>query len=442
MENAGSDACLVDFVIPGNFPFGTPGAAKYYSTETTTALMLAERDNCQRYLNAYFEIFDHANPVVDRNAIVSELATYWRDPNEATLCWLSHILMALGLGCFASANESPVAIEFMMAAEACLMQTSFMFQSTLFSLKTLCLMIVAKQVCNPNCWAQDSCWTLMGILTRAAIIAGLPNDTRGQLNEPEEVAERESRRQLWLTVLYLDIKCALSTGMSPLSKANDMGDIFQQTVEWDHFDTHQMMLFQSLPTVLSVVTAVNSDQDSITYPDTLRYSAQLRELMARSKNVIAHPIQRITIDIFLRRCLMVLQRPFAMHPEGARLFPEAYWTSLECSIALLMHYRDLWCNETGLRLDLVGRSFVMDFFSATLTCYIHLLKAEAPLTDATARTRSVPPRQIILDLLHSCLDIWTREKDRSVTYRIGYDLLRLVLDLIPNSPISVPSIPS
>lgn len=400
--------------------------------------MFTERDNCERYLNCYFEIFDYANPVVDRATVISELINYWEDPIEVTPCWLSHILMALGLGCFAATNESPLATEFMMAAEACLMQTSFMFRPTVFSLKTLCLIIIAKQICNPNCWAQDSCWTLMGILTRTAVAIGLLNTTGHQADALEETAERNAKRQLWLTILYLDVKCALCTGMSPLAKTNEMDDIFKQTLEWEHFDTHQMMLFQSLPTVLSVLSLINADQDSITYPDILRYSAQLRELMARAKHVLAIPIQRITIDIFLRRCLMVLQRPFAMHPQGARMFPEAYWTSLECSIALLMHYRDLWCNETGLRLDLVGRSFVMDFFSAALTCYIHLLKAEAPLTDATARTRSVPPRQIILDLLNSCVDIWIGEKDRSLSYRIGYDVLRLVLELIPNLPIQTP----
>lgn len=438
LENVGTNACLANFSLPGNFPFGTPGASKYYAKDAVTKLIAAERSNYKTYISSYFELFDCVNPVVDRDMFTTEVERYWADPNTADICWLAQFLMVLGLGCFACADEPPAATELMMASEACLMQTPFMFRPTLLTLKSLCLMIVAKQVCNPTCWASDSCWTLMGILVRASFVYGLPQDTQDGITMTQDPAERDARRKLWLTILYMDIKCAMATGMPPLAKVEELGSYFREMPEWGPSESLQMVLHQSIPTVLAVVEHINAKKDHILYPDLLRYNAQLRELMGHAKTVCSHPIQRITIDIFLRRCLMVLQRPYAMHNEGPTLFPESYWSSLECALALLMHYRDLWCNETGMRLDLVGRGFVLDFFSATLTTYVHLLRAEAPLTDATARTCAIPPRQIILDLLHSCVDIWINEKDKSICYRTGYDLLRLVLNLIPAEPIRLP----
>lgn len=169
------------------------------------------------------------------------------------------------------------------------------------------------------------------------------------------------------------------------------------------------------------------------YADVLRHHAQLCDLMAHAQRVCAADLQRITVDIFLRRCLMVLHRPFALHPDGPALFPESYWSSLECSLALLVHYRELWCTEARLRLDLVGRAFVLDFFSATLTTCVHMLREDAPLSGAAASGCRIPPRQLILYTLRSCVDIWSGEQEKSVCWRTGYHLLRAILALLPVS---------
>lgn len=431
LEDVATNACLANFSLPGNFPFGTPGASKYFSRDAVTKLISSERENSQAYIDMYFELLDCVNPIVDQGMFMHEVERYWLDPNTVNLCWLAQFLMVMGLGCFASSDEPPVATELMMAAEACLMQTPFMFRPTLLTLKALCLMVVAKQVCNPTCWACDSWWTLMGLVVRACFIYGLPQE-RSEPDEPARAPEeRDARRKLWLTILYMDIKGAMCTGMPPLTRPDELGSYFGQMPDWGPADSLQMVLYQSLPTVLTVVAHINSKPEHVSYPDVLRYNAQLRELMGHAKRVCTNSIQRITVDIFLRRCLMVLQRPFALHNEGPVMFPESYWSSLECSLALLMHYRDLWCNETGLRLDLVGRAFVLDFFSATLTTYVHLLRVDAPLTDAPASGCAIPPRQIILDTLQSCVDIWAGEKEKSVCYRTGYNLLDAVLALLP-----------
>lgn len=435
LEDVATNACLANFTLPGNFPFGTPGASKYYTRDAVTRLLASERANHEKYLQRYLELLDVVNPIVDIHIFRREIERYWMDPNASDLCWLAQFLMVMGLGSFASPEgEPPVATELMMAAEACLMQTPFSFRPTLLALKTLALMVVAKQVCNPTCWSVDSCWSLLGLLVRTAFIYGLPQDPSSLEDEGRNQEEKDSRRKLWLTILYLDVKVAMCAGMPPLTRPDELGTL-EKIPDWGPPDSLQMVLYQSLPTVLAVMAQINSNKEQIPYPDVLRYNAQLRELMSHAQRVCTGQLQRTTVDIFLRRCLMVLHRPFALHPEGPVMFPESYWSSLECCLALLVHYREMWAGEPHLRLDLVGRAFVLDFFSATLTTYIHVLRADAPLTGAAAMGCAIPPRQIILDTLRSCVDIWSSEKDKSVCYRTGYNLVVAVLNLVPKNKI-------
>lgn len=338
--------------------------------------------------------------------------------------------MVMGLGCFTRSEESPTATELMMAAEACLMQTPFMFRPTLLTLKTVSLMVVAKQVCNATCWSVDSCWSLLGLLVRTAFIHGLPQERTETDDKIQDPVERDARRKLWLTIIYLDIKVSMCTGMPPLTRPEELGSL-TKLPDWGQPDSLQMVLYQSLPTILAVLAQINSKQVETTYAEVLQFNSQIRELMAHAQRVCSNQLQRSTVDIFLRRCLMVLHRPFALHPEGPVAYPESYWGSLECSLAILMHYRDLWATENTMRQDLVGRAFVLDFFSASLTIALHVLRKDAPLASAAAMGCHIPPQQIILETLRNCIDIWAGEKEKSVCYRTGYNLLRAVLALLP-----------
>ena len=433
LSTVATNACLSNFSLPGNFPFGTPGASKYYARDAVTRLVESERANCKMYIDRYLELLDCVNPILQIDDFKAEVEQYWEDPHGASLDWMAQFLMVLGLGCFCSPDEPPAAVELMMAAEACLMQTPFMFRPTFTMLKTICLMVLAQQICNATCWAVDACWSLLGLLIRLAFICGLPQEK----NEDDEVVldpkERDARRKLWVTIVYLDIKVSTGAGMPPVTRPEELGSL-KDMPDWGKpDDSLQMVLYQALPTVLKVLSHVNSEGDEIAYEDVLRYAVQLRELMAYAKRICTGQLQWLTIDIFLRRCLMVMHRSFALHPEGPTLFPESYYSSLECSLALLIHYRELWCHEPSARLDLLGRSFVPDFFVASLTAYVHVLRKDAPLAGAQAAGCEVWPRQIILDTMHSCVDIWSGEEGRSVCYRTGYNILVAILEILPKA---------
>ncbi|KAH7318147.1 hypothetical protein B0I35DRAFT_353261 [Stachybotrys elegans] len=433
LENVATNACLSNFTLPGNFPFGTPGATKYFPRDSVARLIETERPRCQEYIDIYIQVLDCVNPILDMPRFLREVEQYWVDPLSFNLCWLSQLLMVMGLGCFAKNEESHAATELMMAAEACLMQTPFMFRPTLLTLRTVALMVIAKQICNATCWSIDSCWSLLGLAIRMAFIYGLPQETdKGA--EGQDPSEKDARQRLWLTLLYLDIKMSMCTGMPPLTRPEELSGL-QDLPDWGQAHSLELVLFQSLPTVIEVLSKVNSKLNQMSYSDVLSYTGKLRDLLSRAQKLCTGKLQRITLDIYLRRCMMVLYRPFALHQDGPVMYPEAYWSSLECSLALLVHYRDLWCNDNGQRLDLVGRGFLIDFFSASLTAALHVLSKDAPLSadESTTVEFGIPPRQIILDTLRSCIDIWGGESEKSVCYRTAYDLLTAVLALLPAS---------
>lgn len=430
LENVATNACLANFTLPGNFPFGTPGATKYYARDAVTRLIESERPRCQTYIDRYVNLLDIVNPILDVPQFQKELDGYWQDPNSVSLCWMAQLLMVMGLGAFSapSREEPPIATELMMGAEACLMQTPFMFRPTFASIKATCLMVVAKQVCNPTCWFVDSCWSLLGLLVRMCFIFGLPQDNSEGLSQ----AERASRRRLWLTILYLDIKLSLPTGMPPLTRPDELRSLKSMPELGDHSGLQQV-LSESLPVVLTILVQLNSNNDQIPYPEVLRYNAQIRSLMSYAQQVCTNHLQRTTVDIYLRRCLMVLHRPFALHLEGPTMFPESYWSSLECSLAVLMHYRDLWYEEPSHRHDLVGRAFTHEFFSAALQASVHVLRRDAPLAGAAGTGCEIPPRQLILDTLTSCVEIWRGEQEKSVCWRTSYNVLQAIMGLMPEN---------
>lgn len=427
LQNVATNACLANFTLPGNFPFGTPGATKYFARDAVVALIDGERPRCQEYIDRYINLLDCVNPILDVANFQREVDEYWNDPNSVSLCWMSQFLMVMGLGAFATPEEPSIATELMMGAEACLMQTPFMFRPSLASLRAVSLMVIAKQTCNPTCWWIDSCWSLLGLLVRICFIFGLPQD----VSEGLDPAERASRRKLWLTILYLDVKLSMPTGMPPLTRRDELGNV-RPDLLGEHSGLQQI-LAESLPTVLTILSSCNSTGDhQISYEDVLQYNAQLRSLIAHANTVCTNHLQRLTVETYLRRCLMILHRPFALHIDGPTLFHESYWSSLECTLAVLMHYRELWYADINERHDLVGRAFTLDFFPAALQVVVHLLRSDAPLAWTTGPMDcEIPPRQIIIDTMKSCVDIWKGEQDKSVCWRTGYEVLDSVMSLVP-----------
>jgi hypothetical protein len=430
--------CDTDLVLPGNFPFGSPDSARYVSLNVVHALIQNSSLNCQSYVDRYFEMHQIAFPVLNAETFRDEVAEFWNAPNRVDLCWLAQYLVVLGLGAFATNRDSKLACEFFLASEACIAKTPFMFRPTLSNIRALCLMVIAKQVANATCWALDSCWNVMGIVVRLGVMMELHHDWMPGYSSDDICRERKLRKRLWTIIVYIDIQVSLITGQPSLlpndallSTSEGLSPPNREETLDDCWDS---ILPQSFPIIWHFLARLNSSIDQISYDEVLQYDLEIRQIMRCVAGLEGHPVLLLTLDVFFRRVLGVLHRHHALDIDAPALYPTSYWSSLECSLAILFHHREL-AEETCLaqNVDLVGRPFMLDFFAAALTTCVHLLRTDAPLDATLTSEGTMPPRKTILDTLSNCLDILSREQNQSLCFRTGYRLLNAIFPLIPST---------
>ncbi|KAF2467806.1 uncharacterized protein BDR25DRAFT_291173 [Lindgomyces ingoldianus] len=426
---------ISDLVLPGNFPLGSPQAAKYSSIETVLALIQNSHSRCQSYIEHYLNLYQPIHPIVDVEVFQGEVAEFWNNPHEMNLGWLAQFLMVLGLGAFGASREPEPAEDFFFASEACLAKTPFLFRPSLSNLRTLCLTIVAKQVANATCWALDSCWSMIGLIVRLAMMLGLDqNRPPPSVDAADLHNEMANRCRLWTIIIYFDIQMSIISGMSSVLPQDAIA-----AYQVPHLSnpggtaiySWESILLESFPLIFHVLARANSSTHEIDYEEVLQYDMEIRRMMRRVVPVEGNGLLRLSLDVFFRRVLMVLHRCHSLHPNAPNAHPVSYWSSLECSLALLVHHREL-CDDPCLppNTSLVSRFFMMDFFAAALTICIHLLWKDAPLAATMTRECLIPPRQTILDTIKSCQGIWLREENKSACFRTGCRLLETSLDKI------------
>ncbi|UKZ93309.1 uncharacterized protein TrAFT101_008229 [Trichoderma asperellum] len=425
--------CHTDIALPCNFPFNSPGAAKFSSLDKVYSLLHGHREHCESFVDGYFALYQPVHPIIDPVGFADEVNCFWDDPTQADISWLSSFLMVLALGCFTVTRDTKLMVEFCLAAEACLSKTAFLVRPSMSVMRTLCLIVLVKQLSNGTCWSFDASWTLLGIIVRLAVCIGLHKPPTSTPVEENAVtySEWQSGHILWITIVYFCIQTAAVTGMPTLLSSDD---ILERTDVQDVLLPHAegvgpwFSLCDAFPIICKIIARVNSGTKATSYDEILEYNATIRRLMAASMD---HPecndSLRAILDIFFRRVLMVLHRCHALLPNAPELYPVSYWASLECSLAILVHHRNL-CEHRGNSIyqDLLGRLYKLDFFAAALTASLYLLQRDAPLAVGFA----IPPRQTILETLETCTEIWGRDKDRSICFRSGYRTLTFILTML------------
>jgi hypothetical protein len=418
---------LDECVLPENFPFNSPAAASFACMDTVHDLLQRHRGKYQSYIDGYFALYQSSYPIIDTFMFSSLVEEFWNDPKSTDVTWLASFLMVLALGCFAVTRDQHATTELCMAAEACLSKTPFMVQSDILAIRTLCLMILAKQIVNTTCRTFDSCWTLLGIVTRAAIGMDLHRQSASPHQSLEDVRVWQSSQTLWSTIVYFCVQVATVTGKPLLVSADMLTEHAPLSIT--QADDPWIMLIGVYPTIFHIISRITSETDKPLYDEVVKHNDDVRQLMVAVLGKIhGKPKLYITLDIFFRRILLVLHRSHALHPAAPVDYPVSYWASLECGLAILVHYRDLEEQKGPDNADLFGRLFKLDIFSAMLTVCLHLLRHEAPLSAGFA----IPPRRIILNTLQACIASWEEKVLYSICFKIGHLLLVSIMDLLPD----------
>lgn len=473
-----------------NYPFG------YVNVTTALMSIIPARPVVEMFIHTYYNTIEKTHRLLHIPTFEAEVKHFWERPTAMEDSWLSQFFVILGLGCqiynlTCTPDEAEIykalPDRFLEAAQVFLQRTPFLCRPDLANIRTLCLMVLAKQVNRMSCDESDACWCLTGIIVRLAMSIGLHSDTTG--NKDLSPLEAEMRRILWTTIAYLDLRQCLASGMPLLLRPDDFTCSGPANINHNGFfgdegyldltprdlserteSTFHVIFWHAFPLMSKVVNLIHSplvhpDNDA-NYELVLSYDSQIRQLLKQANFILGgvtaesqqllpqsepHRLQRIMFDIVLRQLQLALHRRFAHEPLASIKYPVSYWTSLDCSIALLLHQGEL-CSEVEIEsesespgeISFVSQGqgqrqntrwlaslFWPNFLTAALTVSLFLVRSDSLLEPPTRIQHTVVhPRETVLEALRSCRDIWSEGKDVNVCHTKAYAFIDHVVAVL------------
>ncbi|EEQ30778.1 conserved hypothetical protein [Microsporum canis CBS 113480] len=440
-----------------NYPFGErPRRSK--STRKAMLASIPSREVADKFVEAYLDVIETSHRILHVPTLKLQIQAFWCQPSAADDGWLAQYFTILALGCDACRAEASDATEpytklrhtLLTAAETCLRLTPFLYRPTLANLRTLCLMVIAKQIHTMSCSEHEACWPLTGLIVRLAMMVGMHSSSSNKVYSPFHA---EMRNRLWAVICFMDLKQSLLSGMplqittetftcfAPANINEDEihesfnGEILSRLLPERTDSTVLVVLHDVFPLVADIMRMVNSADGSLQYEDVLEYDSQIRfkmkeyevifqaspkcltesaELSSGLGNSSIDPA-RILLNVYFRRILLTLHSYFAKLPQAFIEYPVAYWSSLECSLALLAQQREL-CEQAAHNRGIstwFSRLFKQDFFTAAMTLCFHLIKDDSPLELPAEHLCQIQARETVLETLRSCRDLWGKDKDLS-----------------------------
>jgi hypothetical protein len=393
-----------------------------------------------------------------------EVSCFWEQPAETSDSWLAMFSALLYLGCELSQSVSAesdettkvTSAQLIEASRGFLHRTSFMVYPNLDTIRTLCLIVVAKQTAHMSCEAMDSAWCLTGLITRLGLVSGLHSPTAP--NDKPDSLENHMRRLLWANISYLDLRQSLLIGM-PLSlspgtiAASSPANVPYNTIMSLSGEmplapsilertesTFHVLLSRAFPLASRLIDITHNADQSGSYEMVVSATTEVKHLLKQAAALLRktqsventrsglHPedLEAIMFDILFRG---LAHRRFARDELARIQYPVSYWTSLDCALAILVHQRELWEERDGNTT--VTRSFAQlfwaDFLAAALTLSSYLLQGDSLEPPGCCASHA---RATIHEALTSCRDIWLLAKDKNVCHSRSFSLIDQVVSAL------------
>jgi hypothetical protein len=337
--------------------------------------------------------------------------------------------------------------QLLKAAQMCLFNTSYLSRPTITNIQTLFLMVVVKQVRPMSCSEADASWAVIGLLLRLAFGIGLH---RCRPAPTESSIDTSTRVNLWLSISMLELRQSFTSAMPSMIRQRDLADITSlhpdagttsgNRSESLNPESVELRLRELRSRVVWHVAQVVDDSNPLhvhsSYDEILLLDQQMRQTLRDIGDFSAdNSRQNVDVDLVmlrvtLRRALLSLHYPHASKESSVFERPTSYWSSLECSLAILAEQGRL-CESATNYLEVRWLSDLLkeDFYTAASTLGYHLLQG-APVEADTNFGMMTDPRETILETLRSCREIWKRESERSSCQGQGYETLRLLVEYI------------
>lgn len=254
---------------------------------------------------------------------------------------------------------------------------------TLGAIQLHCLLLMARQV---NQVGADLIWISTGSLMRMAMQMGLHQDPNC-LREMEST-ENELRRQLWYTILELNLQSSLDSGMVPMIATGDwntkppsdhslesepeMGEEEESAARKP--PSFQPILSKSIPVRLHASKLINDLREEPPYDEILEVGKELA-LACRDISVTLDQINSASpLDQFassfcthlIRRFTLCLHYKFAIKARVNPLYSHSRKAGVEAALDIValveddLYARVLRCGG-GMFRDIVTRAAILIF---------------------------------------------------------------------------------
>lgn len=297
------------------------------------------REMADKLVHLYLRTMESIHRILHIPQFLKEYESFWADPTKTNQATAVKIVLVMAIGtCFyqEEGNEAlrAEAYQWVYSAQSWVSAPFEKGRLNLNGLQIHCLLLLARQI---KAIGGDVIWVAVGSLLRTAIQMGFHLDPK---HFPKmSIMHGELRRRLWATVLEMTIQTSLDCGMPPLITPGDYNtappanlndDDFSETTEVlpiphpPHVFTQssvQIQLHKSTKTRLEISTLLNNFHSEPTYAIILKYGSDMTEackecslLLKGYPTNLPRPtaLQRALLDIFIRRFLLAVHRPFAV----------------------------------------------------------------------------------------------------------------------------------
>ncbi|KAL3456541.1 hypothetical protein BJX64DRAFT_281298 [Aspergillus heterothallicus] len=419
------------------------------ATRRTLLSHLPPRDIADSFIDSYLDIVEPAHALLHVPTFKSELEAFWDKQSSADDAWLSQLFAILALGCqlhhqsilSRTGTASTMTSLLFDTSRAFLQRTPYMVRPDMTSIRTMCLLVIFKQTTGLACLESAALWPITGLIVRLAVTMGLHLTTPicgVRSNEPAITPGR-----LWEAVILLDLRQSLAAGVPVIPPPGDSiaEPLFDPIIIADEPQTRKeafpfpAIIYSTLPRIYKILELATSPQISLSYPLVASYDHQIKSLLKLYAKHFSSPATRFqwtTVNVFFRRILLALHSRLYQEPDAATQYPVSYWSSLECSLALLSEQRSLFetTAPTGASIFFT-LLHQQSFFLAALTVCFHLVQANSPLVapDQDMKYQG-HARRTILELLGSCRDIWARGKGKSACHASAFAMVDSLLGIL------------
>lgn len=307
----------------------------------------------------YFQSFESTHRILHEPTFWRVYERFWSSPESASGILRLQVLLVIAIGSSLAPHvESDSGLrqqvhQWIYAAETWLSGPLEKDRLNISGLQIHCLVMLARQVFSIG---GEFIWVSSGSLIHRAMQIGLHRDPKHL--PPMSVLQAQLRRRLWATILELVVQSSLDSALpsrisfdefdtEPPANSND-NEIGESATELKPHPKEtftgtsmQIILLDSLPTRLRILSLLNGLNPELSYLDVLDLSADILQT-CRQWNTFARenkaagvtPFHQNLLDYLLRRFLIPLHCPFANKARVNPLFHYSLKVSIDTAMTI------------------------------------------------------------------------------------------------------------